>query len=196
MIFFKFLCRTYLGIQPSVEMTWKMKNVLIAISLIVATSSAKQTFKIAGIVSTDQIGRALEDAVRVANQNMPSIVQLQALYIKMDANPIRSALNLCSDVISKGVHTVIVSKPENSDVSPPISVSYTCGFYSIPVIGISARDSSFSDMVRNVVFLTLISLKENDITGSYSQNVEVHLVLYVNDEVLMHVVTHGMCIKI
>lgn len=177
-------------------MTWKMKNLLIAISLIVATSSAKQTFKIAGIVSTDQIGRALEDAVREANQNMPSIVQLQALYIKMDANPIRSALNLCSDVISKGVHTVIVSKPENSDISPPISVSYTCGFYSIPVIGISARDSSFSDMVRNVVFLTLISLKENDITGSYSQNVEVHLVLYVNDEVLMHVVTHGMCIKI
>lgn len=196
MIFFKFLCRTYLGIQPSVEMTWKMKNLLIAISLIVATSSAKQTFKIAGIVSTDQIGRALEDAVRVANQDMPSNVQLQALYIKMDANPIRSALNLCSDVISKGVHTVIVSKPENSDISPPISVSYTCGFYSIPVIGISARDSSFSDMVRNVVFLTLISLKENDITGSYSQNVEVHLVLYVNDEVLMHVVTHGMCIKI
>lgn len=177
-------------------MTWKMKNLLIAISLIVATSSAKQTFKIAGIVSTDQIGRALEDAVRVANQDMPSNVQLQALYIKMDANPIRSALNLCSDVISKGVHTVIVSKPENSDISPPISVSYTCGFYSIPVIGISARDSSFSDMVRNVVFLTLISLKENDITGSYSQNVEVHLVLYVNDEVLMHVVTHGMCIKI
>lgn len=168
MIFFKFLCRTYLGIQPSVEMTWKMKNLLIAISLIVATSSAKQTFKIAGIVSTDQIGRALEDAVRVANQDigMPSNVQLQALYIKMDANPIRSALNLCSDVISKGVHTVIVSKPENSDISPPISVSYTCGFYSIPVIGISARDSSFSDMVRNVVFLTLISLKENDITSS------------------------------
>lgn len=30
----------------------------------------------------------------------------------------------------------------------------------------------------------------------YSQNVEVRLVLYVNDEVLMHVVTHGMCIKI
>lgn len=166
MIFFKFLCRTYLGIQPSVEMTWKMKNLLIAISLIVGTSSAKQTFKIAGIVSTDQIGRALEDAVREANQNMPSNVQLQALYIKMDANPIRSALNLCSDVISKGVHTVIVSKPENSDISPPISVSYTCGFYSIPVIGISARDSSFSDMVRNVVFLTLISLKENDITSS------------------------------
>lgn len=157
MIFFKFLCRTYLRHTTFLEMTWKIKNLLIAISLIVATSSAKQTFKIAGIVSTDQIGRALEDAVRVANQNMPSSVQLQALYIKMDANPIRSALNLCSDVISKGVHTVIVSKPENSDISPPISVSYTCGFYSIPVIGISARDSSFSDMVRNVVFLTLIS---------------------------------------
>lgn len=158
-------------------MMWKMKNLLIAISLIVATSSAKETFKIAGIVSTDEMGRALEDAVRIANQDMPSNLQLQALYIKMDANPIRSALNLCSDVISKGVHTVIVSKPENSDISPPISVSYTCGFYSIPVIGISARDSSFSDMVRNAVFLTLCV--ENDISTLneiYSQIVDVHLI--------------------
>lgn len=128
-------------------------HILIYLTLI-STTTAKETFRIAGIVSTDENGRALEDAVKRANADMPPNLELQSLYIKMDANPIRSALNLCDHIISQGVHTVIVSKPENSDISPPISVSYTCGFYSIPVIGISARDSSFSDMVRLLHVIT------------------------------------------
>ena len=32
----------------------------------------------------------------------------------------------------------------------PAAVSYTCGFYSIPVIGISSRHSSLSDKVRRM----------------------------------------------
>jgi ionotropic glutamate receptor NMDA 1 len=121
---------------------------LIFLLSVIMSSEAKVTFKMAGIVSTDENGRTFEEFVKMANQDLSENLEFEALYIKMDANPIRSALNLCSEVISRGVHTVIVSKPENSDSSPPISVSYTCGFYSIPVIGISARDSSFSDMVR------------------------------------------------
>jgi len=39
-----------------------------------------------------------------------------------------------------------VSKPRQGDLSPA-SVSYTAGFYHIPVIGISSRDSAFSDKV-------------------------------------------------
>lgn len=123
---------------------------LVFLLYVIMTSAAKVTFKMAGIVSTDENGRTFEEVVKRANQDLPENLEFEALYIKMDANPIRSALNLCSEVISKGVHTVVVSKPENSDNSPPISVSYTCGFYSIPVIGISARDSSFSDMVRYI----------------------------------------------
>lgn len=123
---------------------------LVFLLYVIMTSAAKVTFKMAGIVSTDESGRTFEEVVKRANQDLPENLEFEALYIKMDANPIRSALNLCSEVISKGVHTVVVSKPENSDNSPPISVSYTCGFYSIPVIGISARDSSFSDMVRYI----------------------------------------------
>ena len=44
------------------------------------------------------------------------------------------------------VYAIIVSKPENGELSPA-SVSYTAGFYHIPVIGISSRDSAFSDKV-------------------------------------------------
>ena len=42
------------------------------------------------------------------------------------------------------VYAIIVSKPTKGDLSPA-SVSYTAGFYHIPVIGISSRDSAFSD---------------------------------------------------
>ena len=41
-----------------------------------------------------------------------------------------------------------MSKPRQGDLSPA-SVSYTAGFYHIPVIGISSRDSAFSDKVWN-----------------------------------------------
>ena len=44
-----------------------------------------------------------------------------------------------------------MSKPSQGDLSPA-SVSYTAGFYHIPVIGISSRDSAFSDKVRSLSY--------------------------------------------
>ena len=44
------------------------------------------------------------------------------------------------------VYAIVVSKPRLGELSPA-SVSYTAGFYHIPVIGISSRDSAFSDKV-------------------------------------------------
>lgn len=44
------------------------------------------------------------------------------------------------------IYAVIVSHPLTGDLSPA-AVSYTSGFYHIPVIGISSRDSAFSDKV-------------------------------------------------
>jgi ionotropic glutamate receptor NMDA 1 len=43
---------------------------------------------------------------------------------------------------------VVVSHPLTGDLSPA-AVSYTSGFYHIPVIGISSRDSAFSDKVSH-----------------------------------------------
>ncbi|UYV77831.1 GRIN1 [Cordylochernes scorpioides] len=42
------------------------------------------------------------------------------------------------------VYAVIIGRPPSGDLSPA-SVSYTCGFYNIPVIGVSSRDSALSD---------------------------------------------------
>ena len=45
------------------------------------------------------------------------------------------------------VYAIVVSKPRLGELSPA-SVSYTAGFYHTPVIGISSRDSAFSDKAR------------------------------------------------
>lgn len=67
----------------------------------------------------------------------------------MDSNPIRTALSVCKSLIAERVYAVVVSHPLTGDLSPA-AVSYTSGFYHIPVIGISSRDSAFSDKVRSL----------------------------------------------
>ena len=57
------------------------------------------------------------------------------------------------------VYAVVVSHPPIGDLSPA-AVSYTSGFYHIPVIGISSRDSAFSDKVTNLE--TACSIVQND----------------------------------
>ncbi len=49
------------------------------------------------------------------------------------------------------VYAIVVSHPMVGELSPA-AVSYTAGFYHIPVIGISSRDSAFSDKVSNPSF--------------------------------------------
>lgn len=53
------------------------------------------------------------------------------------------------------VYAVVVSHPLTGDLSPA-AVSYTSGFYHIPVIGISSRDSAFSDKNIHVSFLRTV----------------------------------------
>ncbi|XP_061727954.1 glutamate [NMDA] receptor subunit 1 isoform X2 [Cydia pomonella] len=73
----------------------------------------------------------------------------------MDPNPIKTALNVCKDLIGHRVYAVVVSHPLTGDLSPA-AVSYTSGFYHIPVIGISSRDSAFSDKNIHVSFLRTV----------------------------------------
>lgn len=101
------------------------------------------------MLSSPEIQSVFHDAVSELNTNTSSVLQsahLNASSYVLNPNPFRSALDVCDHVISEGVFAVIVSHP-NSSNSPPIAVSFACGFYRIPVIAISARDSVFSDKV-------------------------------------------------
>ena len=70
------------------------------------------------------------------------------------------------------MYAIIVSKPSQGDLSPA-SVSYTAGFYHIPVIGISSRDSAFSDKVSKNN-----NMKENLFTFHHKKS-HNRIILYI-----------------
>lgn len=110
-------------------------------------------FGIGAMLSSSKYEKIFEDAVGKINENSSGLLRatkLNAIFYVLSPNPIRSARDVCENLVAKGVVTVIVSHPKG-ELSPPISVSYACSFYHIPVIGISARETIFSDKVRYVL---------------------------------------------
>lgn len=107
-------------------------------------------FGVGAMLSSSEYEKIFEDAVAKINENSSGLLRATKLngssYV-LSRNPIRSARDVCENLVAKGVVTVIVSHPKG-ELSPPISVSYGCSFYHIPVIGISARETIFSDKVR------------------------------------------------
>ena len=118
---------------------------MCSVSIVTAT----QHVHIGGVLSNQDNQKFFQDAVESLNRREDIIREglvFNASSIIMDANPIRSALAICKEVIPKKVHVVIASHPP-VNANSPISVSYTCGYYGMPLIGIFARDSAFTDKV-------------------------------------------------
>jgi ionotropic glutamate receptor NMDA 1 len=84
-----------------------------------------------------------------ASQYVNKGVTYGHVVIEMDSNPIKTVLNVCKFLIANRVYAIIISHPPKGELSPA-AVSYTSGFYHIPVIGISSRDSAFSDKVSTI----------------------------------------------
>lgn len=130
------------------------------IKLLVLTILSSQTrsignppeiITIGGVLSSREAQNVFDMSVNKLNfLNGPLNLHFNSTSIIMDPNPIQSALKLCDNVVSQGVQVMIVSHPPGGGSQPPISVSYTCGFYLIPVVGLSARDSAFSDKVKTI----------------------------------------------
>ncbi|XP_038074053.1 glutamate receptor ionotropic, NMDA 1-like [Patiria miniata] len=103
--------------------------------------------RIGAMLSTDEDTATLQEAVREVNDNsliLPGNYQLNVTSIVMTTNPIESAIRVCEKIIPNQVYAVISGHSPELYMSS-VSVSYTCGFYGIPVIGISARECIFSD---------------------------------------------------
>ncbi|GJQ87548.1 Nmdar1 [Trypoxylus dichotomus] len=115
-------------------------------------------FNIGGVLSNNESIHHFKNIIDHLNFDQVYVPKGTTYYstaIKMDPNPIRTALNVCKYLISNRVYAVVVSHPITGDLSPA-AVSYTCGFYHIPVIGISSRDSAFSDKNIHVSFLRTV----------------------------------------
>ncbi|KAH0954642.1 hypothetical protein HN011_004176 [Eciton burchellii] len=115
-------------------------------------------FKIGGVLSNNRSKAHFEKTIDNLNFDFQYVnkgVTFKHTVIEMDSNPIRTALSVCKSLIAEQVYGVIVSHPLTGDLSPA-AVSYTSGFYHIPVIGISSRDSAFSDKNIHVSFLRTV----------------------------------------
>jgi len=113
------------------------------------------TFTIGAVVSSPQRVRTFVAAVERENmappgllRRLPPDVRLNATHILMDSNPIRAAMTVCESLIPSHPYVVIASRAQVESDLAPMAVSFTCGFYKIPVIGLSARESTFSDKAR------------------------------------------------
>ncbi|XP_071043007.1 glutamate [NMDA] receptor subunit 1 [Parasteatoda tepidariorum] len=117
-----------------------------------------QVYNIGAVLSIgDKIQNFLQ-AIEDVNEDinvLPPRVKLEGVSLPMDRNPIRTAQSVCEHLISAQVYAVIISHPTAGELSPA-AVSYTCGFYNIPVIGISSRDSSLSDKNLHTSFMRTI----------------------------------------
>ncbi|XP_076160920.1 glutamate ionotropic receptor NMDA type subunit 1 isoform X2 [Ptiloglossa arizonensis] len=115
-------------------------------------------FKIGGVLSNEESKAHFRETIDHLNFDSKYVnkgVTYKHTVIQMDSNPIRMALSVCKSLIAEQVYAVVVSHPLTGDLSPA-AVSYTNGFYHIPVIGISSRDSAFSDKNIHVSFLRTV----------------------------------------
>lgn len=123
-------------------------------SLPTAQPAGQQTrrINIGAILSTNTYGSKFKESIAKINQEhgstraLPQEIEISGSYILLDDNPIKTSENICNRLITKKVSVVIVSERPSAELSP-VSVSFTCGFYRIPVIGIATRNSVFSDKV-------------------------------------------------
>nr|KAI8758350.1 glutamate [NMDA] receptor subunit 1-like isoform X1 [Biomphalaria glabrata] len=151
----------------------KMLLLLIVMTLLLIESQAsEQIITIGASLSSEKMEFEFQQAVSHLNANSKQRhIKFQSSTILMDSNPIRSALDICDKLLTQHVFTVVASHPNSTDHSP-ISVSYTCGYYKIPVLGISARDSAFSDTNVHTMFLRTVP--------PYSHQADVWVQLLVN----------------
>lgn len=52
---------------------------------------------------------------------------------------------------------LIISHPNGAKGVPPLSVSFTCSFYYLPLVSVSARQATFSDKYSHSSFLRTVS---------------------------------------
>lgn len=126
--------------------------------LVLLPQSYAENIHIGAVLSSRDNQNLLNEIVEKATARKSSKalgLTFNASSLLMDPNPIKSALSICDDLITKKVQVIIASHPAASAQSP-ISASYTCGYYGIPLIGIYARDSAFSDKNVHPTFMRTV----------------------------------------
>uniref|UniRef100_A0A3Q2UI50 Glutamate receptor n=1 Tax=Fundulus heteroclitus TaxID=8078 RepID=A0A3Q2UI50_FUNHE len=142
---------------------------------------------IGAVLSQKRYEQVFKDAVNQANQVYGrDKFKLNAISVTHKANAIQMALSVCEDLISSQVYAILVSHPpQSSDHLTPTPVSYTAGFYRIPVVGLTTRMSIYSDKSIHLSFLRTVPPYSHqahvwfDLMREFNWN---HIILIVSDD--------------
>ncbi|XP_041825324.1 glutamate receptor ionotropic, NMDA 1a isoform X6 [Melanotaenia boesemani] len=142
---------------------------------------------IGAVLSQKRYEQIFKDAVTQANLIYGrDKFKLTAISVTHKPNAIQMALSVCEDLISSQVYAILVSHPpQSNDHLTPTPVSYTAGFYRIPVVGLTTRMSIYSDKSIHLSFLRTVPPYSHqahvwfDLMREFNWN---HIILIVSDD--------------
>ncbi|XP_071531320.1 glutamate [NMDA] receptor subunit 1-like isoform X2 [Panulirus ornatus] len=115
-------------------------------------------FNIGGVLPDNRTQEHFTKALRRINFDGESVADQTTLYevtTTLQGSPIATARQVCKTLITQAVYAVAVASPPGGSMTTA-AVSYTCGFYHIPVICTHSRDSAFSNKNIHVSLLRTV----------------------------------------
>ncbi|XP_042276165.1 glutamate receptor ionotropic, NMDA 1b isoform X3 [Thunnus albacares] len=142
---------------------------------------------IGAVLSQKRYEQVFKEAVSQANTLYgKDKFKMNAISVTHKPNAIQMALSVCEDLISNQVYAILVSHPpQSNDHLTPTPVSYTAGFYRIPVVGLTTRMSIYSDKSIHLSFLRTVPPYSHqahvwfDLMREFRWN---HIILIVSDD--------------
>uniref|UniRef100_A0A8C5BEE0 Glutamate receptor n=1 Tax=Gadus morhua TaxID=8049 RepID=A0A8C5BEE0_GADMO len=142
---------------------------------------------IGAVLSQKRYEQVFKEAVSLANGIYGrDKFKMNAISVTHKPNAIQMALSVCEDLISNQVYAILVSHPpQSNDHLTPTPVSYTAGFYRIPVVGLTTRMSIYSDKSIHLSFLRTVPPYSHqaqvwfDLMREFRWN---HIILIVSDD--------------
>ena len=124
-----------------------------------AASKPTIVAKLGAMFSSENLTVPLQDRLGVINDDLTSSnvsLQFKVVAFSMNSNPIRAALDVCENILNQNVYTVFVNQ-DNMTNDAVLGISYTSGFFEVPIVGIGVRDAIFSDRNIHPTFLRTVS---------------------------------------
>ncbi|KAF6718830.1 Glutamate receptor ionotropic, NMDA 1, partial [Oryzias melastigma] len=142
---------------------------------------------VGAVLSQKRYEQVFKEAVSQANALYgKDKFKMNAISVTHKPNAIQMALSVCEDLISNQVYAILVSHPpQSNDHLTPTPVSYTAGFYRIPVVGLTTRMSIYSDKSIHLSFLRTVPPYSHqaqvwfDLMREFRWN---HIILIVSDD--------------
>ena len=107
--------------------------------------------KIGAMFSSANLTVSFKNRLQTLNKNLTSTnasLQFSSVTDLINGNPIQAALDVCEKILNERVLAVFVNK-DNLTRDAVLGISYTCGFFEVPVVGIAVREAIFSDRVSS-----------------------------------------------